>query len=72
VAAAEAAAGESPTDRELADALRGAATTHAFAGSLAPSVATLLCVPSEPAAQFYLNDLDGRAFAPCTGSMSIC
>jgi hypothetical protein len=45
VAAAERAAGESPTDRELADALWGAAATQAFAGSLATATATLLCRP---------------------------
>jgi hypothetical protein len=45
VAAAEHAAGESPTDRGLVDALWGAAATQAFAGVLTPPTVTLLCRP---------------------------
>ena len=45
VAAAEQAAGESPTDRALADALWGAAATQVFAGRLTPPTVTLLCRP---------------------------
>jgi hypothetical protein len=45
VPAAEQAAGQSPTDRGLVDALWGAAVSQAFAGLLNPHTATLLCRP---------------------------
>jgi hypothetical protein len=45
VPAAEDAAGESPTDPYLADALWGAATTQAFAGRLSAQTLTVLAAP---------------------------
>jgi len=45
VAAAEKAAGESPTDGGLVDALWGAAAAQAFAGRITPPTAALLCRP---------------------------
>jgi hypothetical protein len=45
VAAAEQAAGQSPTDRGLVDALWGAAANQMLAGLLTPPTATLLCRP---------------------------
>jgi len=45
VPAAEQAAGESPTERALVDALWGGAASQAFAGLLNPATTTLLCQP---------------------------
>jgi hypothetical protein len=45
VAAAEAAAGRSPTDRELVDALWGAAVTQLLPGRLPAATTGLLCGP---------------------------
>lgn len=45
VAGAEQAAGQSPTDRGLVDALWGAAATQMLAGQLTPPTVTLLCRP---------------------------
>jgi hypothetical protein len=45
VSAAEQAAGQSPTDRGLVDALWGAGVSQAFAGLLNPDTTTLLCSP---------------------------
>jgi hypothetical protein len=45
VPAAEQAAGESPTSRELVEALWGAAAAQAFAGQLSKQTTTTLCAP---------------------------
>ncbi len=45
VAAAERAAGQSPTDRELVDGLWGAAVTQILPGRLGAQTTALLCVP---------------------------
>jgi hypothetical protein len=45
VPAAEQAAGQSPTDRELVDALWGAAVAQILPGQLRPDTTALLCTP---------------------------